>query len=70
MTVGTHHAAYEIKLHEDNGVSNYNQVSSRLKVVSRFSQVLTNKFGDLSLQKSELSEVVGSSTGRLPPTLV
>jgi hypothetical protein len=34
MTVGTHHGAHEIKLHESNGISVYNQVFAWLKVVS------------------------------------
>jgi hypothetical protein len=37
MTVGAHHGAHEIKLRESNVVSIYNQVSSRLQVVSRLS---------------------------------
>jgi hypothetical protein len=39
MTVGAHRGAHEIKLHESNGVSIYNEVSSRLNVVSRISLV-------------------------------
>jgi hypothetical protein len=35
--VGAQFGAHEIKLHESNGVSIYNQVSFRLKVVSRIS---------------------------------
>jgi hypothetical protein len=31
---------------------------------------LTDKFGDLSLQEPKSSEVVGSGSSRLPPTLV
>jgi hypothetical protein len=38
-TIGTHHGAHEIKICESNGVSIYNQVSSRLIVVSRISPV-------------------------------
>jgi hypothetical protein len=34
MTVGAHRGAHEIKLRENNGVSIYNQVSIRLKVVN------------------------------------
>jgi hypothetical protein len=37
--VGAQCGAHEIKLHESNGVSIYNQVSFRLKVVSRISWV-------------------------------
>jgi hypothetical protein len=36
-TISAHHGAHEIKLHETNGVSIYEQVSSRLKVVSEIS---------------------------------
>jgi hypothetical protein len=38
-TVGTHRGAHEIKLHENNDIPIYNQVSSRLQVVSGFSRV-------------------------------
>jgi hypothetical protein len=36
-TVDAHRGAHEIKLRENNDVSIYNQFSSRLQVVSRFS---------------------------------
>jgi hypothetical protein len=39
MTVGTHCGAHEISLHESNGISIYNRVSSRLKVVFGISLV-------------------------------
>jgi hypothetical protein len=39
MIVGTHRGAHEIKLHENNGISFYNQVPSRLQVVSGLSCV-------------------------------
>jgi hypothetical protein len=39
MTIGAHYGAHEIKLHESNGISIYNQVSTRLKVVSQISSV-------------------------------
>jgi hypothetical protein len=68
-TVGAHCGAHEIKRPESNGVSIYNQVSSRLQVVSRPSRVF-DKFGNLSLQEPKLSKVTGSSTSRLPPAPV
>jgi hypothetical protein len=34
MSVGAHRGAHEIKLHEINGISIYNQVSSLLEVGS------------------------------------
>jgi hypothetical protein len=39
MTAGTHRWAHEIKLRESNNVSVYNEVSTRLKVVSEISSV-------------------------------
>jgi hypothetical protein len=33
-------------------------------------QFIANKFGDQSLQEHELSEVAGSTTGRLPPASI
>jgi hypothetical protein len=39
MIVGTHHGAHEIKLHESNGVSVYNQFSAQLNVASRISSI-------------------------------
>jgi hypothetical protein len=39
MTVGAHRGAHEIKLHESNDISIYNQVSAQLKVVSVISSI-------------------------------
>jgi hypothetical protein len=70
MIVGAHHGAHEIKLHESNGISIYDNVSSHLKVVSGIPQFVTNKFGDLNLQEPKLSKVMGSSIGRILPATV
>jgi hypothetical protein len=67
MTVGAQRGAHGIKLCEINGVSIYNQVSSRLEVGSRVSFFIVDKFGDPNLQQPESQEIIGPGIGCLPP---
>jgi hypothetical protein len=70
VIVGAHHGAHEIKLHESNDVSIYNQVSSWLEVGFGIFLFIADKFGDLNPQEPESHEVVRSGIGHLPPALV
>jgi hypothetical protein len=68
MTIGAYRGAHEIKLRESNGVSIYNQVFARLKVVSGISSV--HNQAQFKSQEPKTCEVIRSGTDRLPPALV
>jgi hypothetical protein len=70
MIVGAHRGAHEINLHENMAFQSTTNFLPDSRWFLGSLEFLTDKFGNLSLQEPELSEVIRSGTSRLPPAPV